>query len=291
MKKTINFLIAFVLVCFTFCTSIFAKVAYNPTNEFFVNDFANVLSSSTEQQVQSIAVKTQEATNAQIVVVTVPSLDGGDIETYSNELFNSWEIGNKEKDNGILLLISTGDRKVRIEVGYGLEGAINDAKAGRILDDVALPHMKDGDYDTAVKNVVNELQGIIYNEYGVEGGFDNYKEDDTMEFIGTLVSIGVLLFFIFLRVFLASKGIFIFGGHGGRKRWLWWRFFWRRWRFLWRRWLFRWRRRIPWLLKHKLCVDMWGCPRIYSVCCALTIRLLEPCTGTASMRLLRFFLT
>ena len=163
-----------------------------------------------------MSVSTQNATTAQIVVVTVPDLEGRDIEGYSNELFNTWKIGSEEKDNGVLLLISSGDRKVRIEVGYGLEGAINDAKAGRILDDVAIPYMKNNDYDTAVLGVVTQLQGIIYNEYGVEGGFDNYEENKTVEVISALVPIGFVVLFIFLRIFLASKGIFIFGGFGGR---------------------------------------------------------------------------
>lgn len=214
MKKKI--VIGVILIFFTFCTNIYANVSYSPTNNFFVNDFANILSSSTESAIQQMAVSTQNATTAQIVVVTVPDLEGRDIEGYSNELFNTWKIGSEEKDNGVLLLISSGDRKVRIEVGYGLEGAINDAKAGRILDDVAIPYMKNNDYDTAVLGVVTQLQGIIYNEYGIEGGFDNYEENKTVEVISALVPIGFVVLFIFLRIFLASKGIFIFGGFGGR---------------------------------------------------------------------------
>ena len=161
MKKKI--VIGVILIFFIFCTNIYANVSYSPTNNFFVNDFANILSSSTESAIQEMSVSTQNATTAQIVVVTVPDLQGRDIEGYSNELFNTWKIGSEEKDNGVLLLISSGDRKVRIEVGYGLEGAINDAKAGRILDDVAIPYMKNNDYDTAVLGVVTQLQGIIYN--------------------------------------------------------------------------------------------------------------------------------
>lgn len=218
MKKKI--VIGIVLVCIIFCTNIYAKISYQPTNNFFVNDFANILSSSTESKVQELAVNTQNATTAQVVVVTVPDLEGIDIEGYANELFNNWKIGDSSKDNGVLLLISSGDRKVRIEIGYGLEGAINDAKAGRILDDVAIPYMKNNDYDTAVLGVVTQLQGIIYNEYGVEGGFDNYENEENLEIISAMLVIGFTIFIIFLRIFLASKGIFIFGGFG-RKRWLW----------------------------------------------------------------------
>ena len=164
MKKKI--VIGVILIFFIFCTNIYANVSYSPTNNFFVNDFANILSSSTESAIQQMAVSTQNATTAQIVVVTVPDLEGRDIEGYSNELFNTWKIGNEEKDNGVLLLISSGDRKVRIEVGYGLEGAINDAKAGRILDDVAIPYMKNNDYDTvhSVYKYTYDIGGTVLAE-------------------------------------------------------------------------------------------------------------------------------
>lgn len=214
MKK--KFIAAFILVFITCCTKIYAKVPYQPTNEFFVNDFADILSDSTERKLQDICVSTQTSSSAQMVVVTVPDLNGRDIEGYSNELFNEWEIGNNKKDNGVLFIISSGDRKVRIEVGYGLEGAINDAKAGRILDDVAIPHMKNNDYDTAAIGVISQLQGIIYHEYGIEGGFDNYEEQEHESVIGAIIVIIVVIFMFFFRLYLASKGIYIFGSFGGR---------------------------------------------------------------------------
>lgn len=210
-----------ILTCIVVClvlsiSNIYAaKISYpNPTDRFFINDFANVLSSETEQKVYSTCVAINENTTAQLVVVTVKSLESVDIETYSNELFNKWEIGDKSKDNGVLLLISTSDRKVRIEVGYGLEGAINDAKAGRILDNSAIPYLKDNDYDSAVLSVVTELQGIIYNEYGVEGGFDNYAEvemEEEIEAILTMVLIGI---FIFLIVITRGRILFFISGPG-----------------------------------------------------------------------------
>ena len=151
----------------------FATISLANDCEFFVNDFASVLATDVKNSVYQKAVEVYENTGAQIVVVTVPSLEGKDINTYANELFNDWEIGSSNKNNGVLFLIAVQDRMSRIEVGYGLEGALNDAKVGRMQDDLAIPYMKNDDYSSAVENIVTELQGIIYNEYGIEGGFDN----------------------------------------------------------------------------------------------------------------------
>ena len=84
---------------------------------------------------------------AQIVVVTVQSLGGQSIEEYATELFRKFGIGDKEKNNGVLLLCSTGDRLFRIEVGYGLEGRLTDGKTGRIQDEYIIPYLKENDYD------------------------------------------------------------------------------------------------------------------------------------------------
>lgn len=204
-------------------SDVMASTKYQPTDRFFINDFANILSDETENQVYQNAIQIQEKTTAQLVVVTVPSLEGDDITNYANIIFNRFKIGDKEKDNGVLLLISSKDRQVRIEVGYGLEGAINDAKAGRILDDVAVPSLKENDYNTAVINVVTQLQGIIYQEYGVEGGFDNYaniKERNPL--VENVLSILGTAIFIIIMIALSKRGIFFigggFGGFGGRRR-------------------------------------------------------------------------
>lgn len=192
-----------------------ASISYEPTSQFYINDFANVLDSSTENDVFNIARNIEEKTTAQLVVVTVPSLDGDSIEGYANTLFNQWKIGSSDKDNGVLLLVSSGDRKVRIEVGYGLEGAINDAKAGRILDDTAVPALKENDYNQAIKDTVVQLEGIIYKEYNVEGGFDNYVEGPMEKVPQVIITFIILGVFILLMVLSRGRGIFFFGPFGG----------------------------------------------------------------------------
>ena len=122
------------------------------TNDFYVNDYARKLSSDTKEYIMNMNIELQKKTGAQIVVVTVKTLDGKTIEEYATELFREFGIGDKEKNNGVLLLCSTGDRMFRIEVGYGLEGALPDGKTGRIQDQYIIPYLKNDNYDEGIKN-------------------------------------------------------------------------------------------------------------------------------------------
>lgn len=113
-----------------------------PTPYKYVNDYVGVLDKTTVEKIISVGKELENKTTAQVVVVVVPSLSGLTVEEYANRLFREWGIGQKEKNNGVLLLVAMNDRKVRIEVGYGLEGAIPDGKAGRILDEYVIPYFK-----------------------------------------------------------------------------------------------------------------------------------------------------
>lgn len=201
----------FTLVFITSLMYSYAKVdsSYStPTNMFYINDFANILSSETKNYVLSKGKEIEDKTTAQLVVTTIDKLNGQDIETFSNELYNKWRIGSKGKNNGILLLISKEDRKIKIEVGYGLEGAINDAKAGRILDDTAIPYLKNNDYDSAVKNTVEVIQQIIYKEYGVEGAVDNYEKSEKIPLIPLIFSIIIFIIIITRYIIIFKRGGF-----------------------------------------------------------------------------------
>jgi uncharacterized protein len=145
-----------------------APTVPSPSSEFYVLDEANVLSDATERLIVDTSAALAAKTGAQIVVVTVPSLDGQVLEEYSLEILRSWGIGDATKDNGVLLLVSTGDRLSRIEVGYGLEGALNDAKTGRIQDDYMIPYLKKDDYDAGLKNGYLAILAEVCTEYGIE---------------------------------------------------------------------------------------------------------------------------
>lgn len=142
------------------------------TSDFYVNDFAGILSQSTKDYIIEANKDLNAKTGAQIVVTTIDTLDGEDIETYANEMFRSYGIGDREKNNGVLFLIVSGDRKLRIEVGYGLEGAINDAKAGRILDTYVIPSLQNDEWDKGILNGFQAIAEETAAEYGVEIGAD-----------------------------------------------------------------------------------------------------------------------
>ncbi len=142
------------------------------TSDFYVNDFADILSQSTKDYIIEANKDLNAKTGAQIVVTTIDTLDGEDIETYANEMFRSYGIGDREKNNGVLFLIVSGDRKLRIEVGYGLEGAINDAKAGRILDTYVIPSLQNDEWDKGILNGFQAIAEETAAEYGVEIGAD-----------------------------------------------------------------------------------------------------------------------
>ena len=146
-------------------TTITAAMPERPTTDIYVQDNAGLLSTDTKNHILAIGHELNEKTTAQIVVVTVKNLDDKPIADYANELFRSWGIGDKEKNNGVLLLISQNPRKLRIEVGYGLEGAIPDGYTGRIRDEDLTPHLKKNDYDTGVVLAYEKLAAKAAAEY------------------------------------------------------------------------------------------------------------------------------
>lgn len=163
IKKLFGLFAAFITL-FSFA---YAAVP-SPSSDYYVNDFANVLSSDTKQYILSQSVELERQTKAQIVVTTVNSLDNRDVDSYSLEMARSYAIGDKELNNGILILLAPNERKVKIEIGYGLEGAINDAKAGRILDNAGVPYFSKNNWNEGVIQVYKSLLAETYKEYGLE---------------------------------------------------------------------------------------------------------------------------
>ena len=123
----------------------------------YVNDYAHLLTESTRQELEARLKDHEERTTNQVTVLTIESLEGASLEEYSSGVAESLKIGQKEKDNGILLLVARDDRKIRIEVGYGLEPYLTDAYAGRIIREVITPHFRDGDYDAGIAAGVNAI--------------------------------------------------------------------------------------------------------------------------------------
>lgn len=139
----------------------------SPTRDFYVLDQAGVLSQETKSAIIGTSAELASKTKAQVVVVTLKTLDGRPIEDVSLAILRDWRIGDQKLNNGVLILLVPSERKSRIEVGYGLEGALPDAKTGRIQDERMLPYFKEGKYDEGILTGYRVIAGEVGREYNV----------------------------------------------------------------------------------------------------------------------------
>ncbi|WP_312645116.1 TPM domain-containing protein [Hydrogenoanaerobacterium sp.] len=203
---------AFVLVLAALTTAVFALP--KPSSRFYVNDTANVLSSETEDYIFNNSRVLDEKTTAQLVVATVASLDDKTVDEYALELGREWGVGGKEKNNGLLILLAPNERKITVQVGYGLEGAVNDAKAGRFLDNYAVPYLKNNDWDGGIRNLYSALLTEVYKEYNMEVPNDVtvYETQGNRDEGG---SSGFLFPLLVIVAIIISTGVMRRGGGGG----------------------------------------------------------------------------
>lgn len=163
MKKI--FVASFLFLCFVYLAG--NAYAYTspgrPTG--FVNDFAGILSPSAEQTVNNQLTAFARDESNEISVVTISSLGNETIESYSEQLFKEWGIGQAKQDNGVLLLIAPNDRQVRIEVGYGLEGALTDLESDAIRRNIITPAFQQGNFDEGTMKAVAAIQEAVAGEY------------------------------------------------------------------------------------------------------------------------------
>ncbi|MBB5347227.1 TPM domain-containing protein [Desulfoprunum benzoelyticum] len=133
-----------------------------------VNDYAAMLAPATVDQLERSLTAFEQEQSTQIVVLTVASLEGDSLEDFSLRVAETWKIGRQGLDNGALLLVARDDRKIRIEVGYGLEGRLTDLTAGRIIRDVITPQFRNGSFDQGVINGVSVMMAAVKGEFSAE---------------------------------------------------------------------------------------------------------------------------
>ncbi|HEY8934145.1 MAG TPA: TPM domain-containing protein [Cyclobacteriaceae bacterium] len=144
----------------------FGQLAVPEHGGVWVHDEANVLSASAKSELEMMLKAERDSTSNQIAVLIIPSLNGEALEDYAIKVAHQeWKLGQKDRDNGVLLLIVIDDRKVRIETGYGLEGVLTDALSSRINRNEIVPFFKQGDYDNGVKAGVTAIIKAIKGEY------------------------------------------------------------------------------------------------------------------------------
>ena len=174
-----------------------------------VSDWAGVFTPEQKAALESRIVALRQTNGAQLAVVTLASLHGGEVADFANKLFAQWGIGEKGKDNGVLLLAAIEDRKLRIEVGYGLEGVLNDAKSGRIQDEYVLPRFKEGNYAQGLLDGADVLLKVMGGEALPEAAAST--ENNPLAAVIFLVFFAVVFILIVRASIRGGKG----GGGGG----------------------------------------------------------------------------
>ncbi len=229
LNKLINYILFFIIIILFTILRVNANgiIIFNG----FVSDNAKILNVNSINYINQVIYELKEKTSSEIAVVTLDTLNNRPIEEVSLNIARNNKIGKKGKDNGALILIVPKDRLMRIEIGYGLEGIINDAKAGRIRDEYMIPYLKKADYNTGIVNGTIILAKEIAKGYNTELDIDynivkvnasENKEDDLLLFlILLLLFTGPLgpLFLPINRYNTSSRGFgsssIGFGGFGG----------------------------------------------------------------------------
>lgn len=188
------------------------------TKEFYVNDFANVISESDEEKILARGAELANKTTAQVVVITIEDLNGQEAYDYAADIGNEWGVGDKEKDNGVVILLSVGDKEIRISTGEGIGNVITPAKAGRIIDTYGLEKLSNDDFSGGTTAIFDAVVNEIYIANGLEVP-DGYTPIDKIESQETsptkvLVSwIVLIVIVIVISFFIGRRGGG--GGHGG----------------------------------------------------------------------------
>jgi uncharacterized protein len=177
-----------------------------------VHDEAGVLSQAVVQQLEQDLKIFEDSTTNQMAILIIPSLDGEVLEDYALKVATAWKLGQQGRDNGILLLIAINDRKMRIEVGYGLEGVLPDALCSQIIRNEMAPNFRRGDYDAGVSSAVRAINEAIKGEYSVED-FSGATGEDSAELTWKEKALMGLFVMGILGIFTLT-GIFTRGAAG-----------------------------------------------------------------------------
>lgn len=209
VKKMLKRILAAGLLCLLlFAGACAAEVKAPPAPrgaEIYVQDYAGVLPQEARAQIMRIGAQLEARTKAQLVVVTVQSLEGAPVDEYALAILRGWGVGDKALNNGVVVLVSVGDRQSRVEVGYGLEGALPDARTGQIQDEYMLPHFREGRYAQGILDGYTALARRIADEYKVSlGGLPPFQKAAGASAAGQESGLlGSLQDFIVAGIFLA----------------------------------------------------------------------------------------
>lgn len=200
--------LSLVLVFFISASAFAQDMSFLPNEPVgMVNDFAGMMTRSEANMLDRKLTNYRDTTTNVIAIATIESLQGVSVEEAGTELFNKWRMWEGDRYNGVLILVSEGDRKIRIEVGYGLEGAIPDVMANRIINEIITPGFREGDVYGALDRATNAMIQLASGEY--EGTPEGLRNDSDGDF-----PVDVIIIIIVIIIFIVTKG----GRGGGRRR-------------------------------------------------------------------------
>ena len=179
-----------------------------PKNQTSVYDYAKMMSGSEAKNLEQKLINYSDTTSTQLVVITVKSLDGNDIALYATELAHKWGVGQKDEDNGIVLLVSKEDRRMTIRTGYGVEHKLTDALSRRIIETIITPAFKQGNYYQGLDQGTTAIMQIMSGEYQGERSSEGEN--------GKFPALFIVIIFIVIMIILSRRkrgG----GGKGGKK--------------------------------------------------------------------------
>lgn len=192
MKKTVLAILLAVTVTYAF-----GQIPPKPTPPRLVNDLADMLTDQEEQQLERKLVAYNDTTSTQIAIVTIESLQGNDVIDYAYRIGEEWGVGQQGKNNGVVILVSKGDRETAIVSGYGMEGVLTDAAASRIQRNHMTPNFRNGNFYGGLEEATTAIIQLAAGEYTGEGGDTGGKG------IGGAVIFFFILFFIILPILSA----------------------------------------------------------------------------------------
>lgn len=202
MKKLLLILLSVLWISGVWGQNILPK----PNPPKLVTDVANVLSTEQRQILEQKLVALDDSTSNQIAIVLIPTLEDYPIEEYANKLFREWGIGNQKTNNGVLIIAAINDRKIRIEVGYGLEGAIPDVTTASIIRNDIAPNFKEGNYYRGLDKAIESLSKAAVGEYKVKR-----ERKGSGGSSGKSVLTFVIILFVVMMIVARGGG----GGRGG----------------------------------------------------------------------------
>jgi uncharacterized protein len=208
---------AFAVIFLTAAALIASAAPSLPSLTGRVVDQANVLSSDTRAALEAKLRDLEDKSGIQLVVATVSSLDGLEIEPYANQLFRSWKLGEQKKNNGVLFLIAPKEHRVRIEVGYGLEGTLTDATSKIIIANAVAPRFKAGDFNGGVSRGVDDIITVLTTDSSDWQKRPLVREEENSSVAPLVIAMLILFIFVFSFIHAARQQ----GGLGRALLYMW----------------------------------------------------------------------